>query len=440
MRILGKRSLAASLKFLVDLTFYLTLLLGSLIIVTVILIPFFKPDSVSTEIPVSFDLDRNAYSISSPELGIKDAEILAAKGNVKIPGIRLGRVFEQIAFIAIGLVVTLLILKRLSGILGTLKQGSPFVRANVSRIRGIGLLIIGLNILTAAMMAWWAFDVTRHLHTTGLHFRTTFDVSGLTIFTGVILILLAEVFRIGADMKGDLEAARTIQFQLVPAPSFSQNKVQIHCHMRPANTVGGDYYDIIPLDDARAIIVVGDVSGKGMPAALLMTMLQGSLRTLISAGFRRETLLEKMNEYLVRNTPENKMVTLFLGELDTTTGDLTYTNAGHNPPLIVRATGEAQSLDSNALVLGLLSQAGFSTDHVRLEPGDRLIIYTDGIVEAFNKRDEEFGEERLRDFAVKEARRPAVGFQEELYKTVLAFWGPRQPVDDMTMMIVEVNR
>ncbi|RPJ56493.1 MAG: serine/threonine-protein phosphatase, partial [Acidobacteria bacterium] len=99
-----------------------------------------------------------------------------------------------------------------------------------------------------------------------------------------------------------------------------------------------------------------------------------------------------------------------------------------------------QTLDSNSLVLGLLPDASFTTDHAKLETGDRLIIYTDGIVEAFNKREEEFGEARLRDVAVKEAHRPAASFQEELYKAVLAFWGPRQPVDDMTMMIVDVNR
>ncbi len=438
MRILGKRSLAASLKFLVDLTYYLVLLLGTLVIVVVAAVPFLTRGQVSTEIPVSFELDRSAYSITSTEPGPEDAELIATKGQLKVKGARFGTIIEQIVFIATGLVITLLILRRLRGIFGTLTKGSPFVHANVSRIRSIGLLIIGLQILIAAVTTWWAFDVTRHLHTTGLHFRTAFDIGGWTIFTGVILLVLAEVFRIGADMKGDLEAARTIQFQLVPAPHFSQNKVQIHCHMRPANTVGGDYYDIIPLDDGRVIIVVGDVSGKGMPAALLMTMLQGSLRTLISAGFRREVLLQRMNEYLVKNTPENKMVTLFLAELDTVTGDLIYTNAGHNPPLIVRATGQVQNLDSNSLVLGLLSEARFTTDDAKLEPGDRLIIYTDGVVEAFNKRDEEFGEARLRDFAVKEARRPAVSFQEELYKAVLAFWGPRQPVDDMTIMIAEV--
>jgi len=437
MRILGRRSLAATLKFLVDLSYYLTLLLGVLLIVLLVAVPVLTKAKLTTEIPVRFELDREAYSITSADLRPEEAEIIEARGELKVPGGRFGTAIEQALLIVIGLGITLMIFKRLRGILATLKQGTPFVHLNVARIRSIGLLIIALEILIAATTAWWAFQVTRQLHVTGLRFHTGFDLSSRTIFTGLILIVLAEVFRIGAEMKGDLEAARAIQFQLVPAPSFSQGEVQIHCHMRPANTVGGDYYDIIPLAENRLGIVVGDVSGKGMPAALLMTMLQGSLRTLISAGFRGEILLEKMNRYLVANTPENKMVTLFFAELDTTTGDLSYINAGHNSPLILRADGAVQSLDSNSLVLGLLPQASFVTDHARFQAGDRLLVYTDGIVEASNKHDEEFGEERLRNLALKERKLPAAKFQEELYAKVLAFCEPRAPIDDMTIMILE---
>jgi hypothetical protein len=437
MRILGKRSLAATLKFIVDLSYYLTLFFGVVLILILAAVPLLKDAKVTADIPVRFELDREAYSITAPELGARGAQIVEAKGTLRVPGGVFGTGIEQALLILIGLGIVVLILRRLRGIFGTLKQGSPFVHANVSRIRSIGLLTIALEILSGAIAAWWEFEVTRHLHVTGLRLQTSFDLSSQNILTGVILIVLAEVFRIGADMKGDLEAARAIQFQLVPAPSFSEGDMRIHCHMRPANTVGGDYYDIITLQDGRVGIVVGDVSGKGLPAALLMTTLQGSLRTLISAGFRGDVLLTKMNEYLVANTPENKMVTLFFGELDTKTGELTYINAGHNPPLVVKANGAAQSLDSNSPVLGLLPQAAFPTEHTKLEAGDRLLIYTDGIVEASNKREEEFGEARLRDLAVSQRHTPALRFQEELYSKVLAFCQPSAPLDDMTLMIVE---
>ena len=437
MRILGKRSLAATLKFLVDLSYYLLLLFGVVLVVIMATIPLLTKAKLSTEIPVRFELDRQAYSISSPEMGSEKAEIAGARGTLKVPGRTFGTAIEQILMILLSLGILFLILRRLRALFATLKQGTPFVPVNVSRIRGVGLLIIALAVVGPAFAAWWAYRVTSQLHATGLRFQTSLDVSGLTILTGLILIVVAEVFRIGAEMKGDLEAARTIQFQLVPAPSFSEANVQIHCHMRPANTVGGDYYDIIPLGDGRIGIVVADVSGKGMPAALLMTMLQGSLRTLISAGFRGVLLLQKMNQYLVANTPENKMVTLFFAELNTTTGEMTYINAGHNPPLVVRADGAVQALDSNSLVLGLLPQATFAADHARLETGDRLVIYTDGIVEASNKQEEEFGEGRLRDLAVSQREVPAAKFQEDLYSKVLAFCQPRAPIDDMTLMIVE---
>lgn len=437
MRILGKRSLAATLKFLVDLMYYLVVVFGLFIIAIAVVFPLLTGAKFTTDIPVRFELDREAYSVTSPKLGVEGAEIIKARGDLHVEGGKLGTRAQELLLVGIGVAITLLILRRLRAILGTLKRGTPFVHVNVSRIRGIGFLIIALEIVGAALTAWWSFEVTSQLQATGLRFQTGVNISGRTILTGLILIVLAEVFRMGAEMKGDLEAARSIQFQLVPAPGFSQGTIQIHCHMRPANTVGGDYYDIIPLGEDRVGIVVADVSGKGMPAALLMTMLQGSLRTLIAAGLRGEVLLEKMNRYLVVHTPENKMVTLFFAELDTATGNLDYINAGHNPPLIVKADETVQMLDSNSLVLGLLPQASFVTDHTGLAPGDRLLIYTDGIVEACNKQDEEFGEKRLRDLAVGQLKAPAARFQEDLYAKVLAFCEPRTPVDDMTIMIVE---
>jgi phosphoserine phosphatase RsbU/P len=158
-------------------------------------------------------------------------------------------------------------------------------------------------------------------------------VSGLAGYSGVkwwflalvmVTVLLFLELRDKLDLKHDLEIARDIQFGLVPSTPFQQDEVTIHCHMRPANTVGGDYYDIIELESKNIAIVVGDVAGKGMPAALLMALLQGSLRTLITAGLRGPELIAKLNTYLYANIPANCLVTLFHGELNTSTGELRY--------------------------------------------------------------------------------------------------------------------
>ena len=143
----------------------------------------------------------------------------------------------------------------------------------------------------------------------------------ISIFILVFLLLLE--LRDKLNLKADLNIAREIQFGLVPMGPFQGNRVLIHCQMRPANTVGGDYCDIIELEGRKLIaVVVGDVSGKGMPAALLMALLQGSLRTLITAGFRGSALISKLNQYLCASIPQNSLVTLFYGELDTVEGSL----------------------------------------------------------------------------------------------------------------------
>ncbi len=124
--------------------------------------------------------------------------------------------------------------------------------------------------------------------------------------------------------------------------------------MRPANTVGGDYFDIIDTDGENVAVAVGDVAGKGMPAALLMALLQGSLRTLITAGFRGPDLIGKLNAHLHANIPSNRLVTFFYAEIEPATGLLRYVNAGHNPPFLVRASGEQQTLAGNGIALGVL--------------------------------------------------------------------------------------
>jgi len=183
------------------------------------------------------------------------------------------------------------------------------------------------------------------------------DYSGVRWWFLALLLLTVLLFlelRDKLDLKHDLEIAREIQFGLVPSTPFQQDEVRVHCHMRPANTVGGDYYDIIELGSGNIAVVLADVAGKGMPAALLMALLQGSLRTLITVGLRGPELISRLNTYLYTSIPANSLVTLFHGELNTSTGELRYVNAGHNAPFLLRQDQTFERLDSTSVALGVL--------------------------------------------------------------------------------------
>jgi phosphoserine phosphatase RsbU/P len=276
-----------------------------------------------------------------------------------------------------------------------------------------------------------------------LLFRTRVDAEGrssgalwLAVSFIVILILLFMELRDKLDLKGDLEIAREIQFGLVPSEPFHQDSISICYSMRPANTVGGDYYDIIPLDETHIAIVVGDVSGKGIPAALLMALLMGSLRTLISAGLRGIELITKLNEYLSANIPVERLITLFYGELELASGNLVYINAGHNAPFLIKPGKPPERLAATSLVLGFLAGSQIECKETSIAPGERLLLFTDGITEAFNEKEEEYGETRLEDFLQANSIAPPEELIKNITEEVVAFCHSAKPSDDMTLMLV----
>jgi sigma-B regulation protein RsbU (phosphoserine phosphatase) len=181
---------------------------------------------------------------------------------------------------------------------------------------------------------------------------------------------------------------------------------------------------------------MGDVAGKGMPAALLMALLQGSLRTLLTAGHRGAELMAKLNAHLFANIPSNRLVTLFYGELDPSTGRLVYVNAGHNPPLLVRRGGGLDGLVATAVALGVVAETPCEVGQVELGPGDRLLLYTDGVTEAENGLEEEYGESRLRAFLEGHRDDTDRGLLDGVIASVLLFGGGVRPRDDMTLMVV----
>lgn len=235
-------------------------------------------------------------------------------------------------------------------------------------------------------------------------------------------------------LQGELEAAKTIQMQLLPQNLPSIPGYDISAASRPAAQVGGDYYDFLALEDGGIGIAVGDVSGKGMPAALLMANLQASLRTLAQTIHLPNELVAGLNRVLHNNTAPHMYATFFFGILDAPMGGLRYVNAGHNAPVIC-GNERLLYLRDGGLPLGVLRDAAYQTGEIRLASGEIIALYSDGIVEAMNSDELEFGEERL----IRLLRRHCCDSAEEILRAVIqeveTFSGTLQ--DDVTLMIIK---
>ncbi len=249
-----------------------------------------------------------------------------------------------------------------------------------------------------------------------------------------LFFVLALELRDKLGLKGDLEVARQIQFGLLPFEPFERDGFSIVTTMRPANTVGGDYFDIVDLGEGRLAIAVGDVAGKAMPAALLMALLQGSLRTLLSAGFRGEEAVSKLNAHLCANIPANRLVTFFYAELDTASGELRYVNGGHNPPFFIEGAEPSARLGATGMALGVLPETPYEAMTLQLQPGSRLLMYTDGITEATNPGDEEYGDVRLEVYVRSRSHETGRQLIDGIVEDVLRFCDTARPHDDMTLM------
>jgi len=256
------------------------------------------------------------------------------------------------------------------------------------------------------------------------------------VAASLFCVLLLLEMRDKLALKSDLEVARQIQFGLLPFEPFEREGVAIRAAMRPANTVGGDYFDVIDLGPGRIAVVMGDVAGKGMPAALLMALLQGSLRTLITAGFRGPELIAKLNAHLFANIPSNRLITLFYGELDLATGVFFYVNAGHNPPYHLDADGGLTPLTATGMALGIVPSAEFLAMEMPLLPGDRLFLFTDGVTEAESLGDVQYGEDRLEAYLAAARGASDEELVDGVRADVMAFCGSSPPRDDMTLMVV----
>src|SRR2546426_8035390 len=197
-----------------------------------------------------------------------------------------------------------------------------------------------------------------------------------------LLVLLEVADRL--SLKNDLEIAREIQQAMLPSGLFTAPGVETAGFSRPANTVGGDFYDILPLDDGRVAVALGDVAGKGSPAALLMALLLAMMRTLVDERLEPAELVTRLNVQVSRHAPGTRFITLFYGVYDAAVGELTYVNAGHTPPLILRGDERIDRLNESGVALGLFDRSTYATGRTGLQPRDILAGYSDRITEAEN--------------------------------------------------------
>lgn len=247
-----------------------------------------------------------------------------------------------------------------------------------------------------------------------------------------LLVMLEVADRL--SLKNDLEIAREIQQSMLPRTAYQAPGIEAFGMTRPANTVGGDFYDILPMPDGRILLAVGDVAGKGSPAALLMALLLAMLRTLVDEHLEGAPLMARLNAQIVKHAPPSRFITLFLATFEPSSGRLVYVNAGHNPPLLRRATGVYEHLRAGGIALGMFEHSTYTEGAVTLQPGDLLVMYSDGITEAENAASQPFDEAGLQ--AVLEDGRWAsvkeLGWA--MFEAVERHAGDRRLVDDLTIL------
>jgi sigma-B regulation protein RsbU (phosphoserine phosphatase) len=234
-----------------------------------------------------------------------------------------------------------------------------------------------------------------------------------------------------------LEVAREVQSGLLPGAPPALAGYDIAAVALPTWAIGGDYYDYVPLEEGRLGLVVADVSGKGIPAALIMATVRAALRTEMRRHADLRAVAGQLNAAVLESGDASRFVTAVCGVLDPTSGRLTYVNCGHNPPLLLRASGGVESLQRGGPALGLFATAAFEVGEVDLEPGDRLVLYTDGVVEPTDGEDREFGTDRLAAAVRGAAGRPAAEALRCVIEATRAFGGRDDYDDDFTLVVVQ---
>jgi serine phosphatase RsbU (regulator of sigma subunit) len=235
----------------------------------------------------------------------------------------------------------------------------------------------------------------------------------------------------------ELALAAQIQKDFLPKKNPVCDRLDIGWTFIPCNQVGGDYYDFISIDPCRLALIVADVSGKGISAALLMASLRAALIAEVGPQFQLESVAAKLNDFVYSSSAANRFISCFVCDLDMTTGLLRYVNAGHNPPIIFNKDGQIRRLDPTGFCLGMFPSVSYEVDQVTVEKGETVVLYTDGITDTRNSANQEFGEDKLINLLKKSVKKPAGEIISKLNAELGAFSSGVDPFDDMTLIVLK---
>jgi serine phosphatase RsbU (regulator of sigma subunit) len=268
------------------------------------------------------------------------------------------------------------------------------------------------------------------------------DLSLLTLMANVAAFRienarLVEVEQAERIMKRDLTQAADLQGGMLPDRAPEVQGVDLAGYNAACRTVGGDYYDFFPYPDDKIGLALGDVSGKGMPASLMMMGLHARVHVLAEDPGNLGSFMARINKATCAKCPSNRFITFFFSILDTKTGEVAFANAGHNPPILIRANGAAEMLEGGGPVLGILPIAQYNEMHTRLEPGDMLVLYSDGVTEATNNSYDEFDEVRFIQVLQRCRREPASAIVQAVTTALADFTAGAPQADDITLLVAK---
>ena len=296
-----------------------------------------------------------------------------------------------------------------------------FFVAFTSRLSPARRALYGIAVLLAV------FGIVRELHAG--------NGAGWIVWSFLVmnlLVLLEVADRL--SLKHDLEVAREIQMLMLPHEMVAGGGLEAYGYTRPANTVGGDFYDVLQMPDGRLLLALGDVAGKGSPAALLMALVLAILRTLVDEGAPPDAIARRLNLQVARHAPATRFVTLCIAVFDPSTGLLEYVNAGQTPPMLRRASGGYERLTEGGMALGMFELATYTAGRTSLAPGDVLVFYSDGITEAEDARGAPFDESGLQSVIAEHWWEDAAALGQAIVSAVDAHILETRLADDLTVL------